>query len=125
MSVGLYSAIGRVPDAARDEITRVLGAFSAAIDRGDDVATALPERARAAGLAAVAAIRSFEARVGERCGAVVEIVATPKGRAIEIGNRGHRGFGQEYEPAAAEVARALAALLTALGATGVFSITLD
>jgi hypothetical protein len=121
---GLYSALGHFTHPAA--VVELLARFGAAVGRGDPAPeAALPPSAHAPGAAAVAAIRAFERRVGVRTGAAAEIVSTPDGPAVELGNVSHRGFGHEHEAAARQVARGLAALLTALGATGVLAFTMD
>jgi hypothetical protein len=124
MARGIYSALGCGPDAVLESVLAILAAFTAALDADGDAVATLPAGARAAGAIAVDAIRGFEARIGERCGAVAERVATPHGPAVELGNRGHRGFAA-HEAAAAVVAATLADLLTALDLTGVFPFTFD
>ena len=75
--------------------------------------------------AAADAIRAFEVRVGCACGLAAEMVATPDGPAIELGNIEHRAFGAEHEDAARVVAEALRAVLEAHGAVGAFAFTID
>jgi hypothetical protein len=76
-------------------------------------------------VAAVREIRTFEARVGVATGVDAEIVSTPTGPTIELGNRGQRGFGAEHEEAASGVARALAEVMRGMGATRVTWFTMD
>lgn len=91
----------------------------------DQHGAALPDAARAVLVAAVREIRAFEARVGIATGVDAEIVTTPTGHAIELGNRGHRGFGAEHEKAAATVAQALAEVMRVMGALRVVWFTMD
>ncbi|MBA2538966.1 MAG: hypothetical protein H0V17_04970 [Deltaproteobacteria bacterium] len=121
MGVGLYSALGD----ADDDVLAILTAFGDALARDEDAVSLLPEEAWVAGASAVREIREFEARVGQPCGAAAERVHTPGGPAIELGNRGHLAFGAQHRSAAEVVARALADLMTALGATNVTSFTVD
>lgn len=119
MARGIYSALGRWPEAELASALAALQRLCAAIDRGAPNRE-LPPSA----VAAVRAIRDFEARVGERCGLRAEIVQTPQGPAIELGNSDHRAF-PEHESAAAEVARSLVLVLEAFGATAAFWFTMD
>jgi len=91
----------------------------------DQQGAALPDAARAVLVSAVREIRAFEARVGIATGVDAEIVSTPTGDAIELGNRGHRAFGAEHEEAAAVVARALAEVMRVMGAPHVIWFTMD
>jgi hypothetical protein len=128
MGRGIYSALGRWPDAQLASELEGLRAIGRELARGvpdDELGTSLPDAPRAALLAAVREIRAFEARVGQPTGLDAEIVTTPAGRAIELGNRGHLAFGAQHEEAAAVVARALANVLAALGATDTFGFTMD
>jgi hypothetical protein len=125
---GIYSALGHWPEESLAGLCETLRSVGRALeDDGarDGELEAWPAPVRVAVAEAVAAIRAFEARVGESCGVDAEIVTTPSGRAIELGNRGHVAFGAEHEDAAATVARSLAALLDALGATSSSWFTMD
>lgn len=128
MGRGLYSALGHWPDAELASTLETLRAIGRELANGvadDELGRALPAGARAALRAAVREIRAFEARVGQRTGLDAEVVTTPTGPAIELGNRGHVAFGAAHDEAAAAVAGALARLLAALGATGAFGFTRD
>ena len=109
-------------------MVEALRALGRAIEGGaneDEVAAAWPAPLRPAVVDAVRAIRTFEARVGRASGLAAEIVSTPSGPAIEVGNRDHVAFGAEHEEAAAVVARCLLPVLEGLGATGAFWFTMD
>jgi hypothetical protein len=128
MARGIYSALGHWPEAELPEVLAALSAIGDEVARGvpdDELAAACSDLARTAVVEAVHEIRAFEARVGAVCGLAAELVTTPTGRAIELGNRGHVGFGDAHEGAAASVARALMAVMRALGATRVAWFTLD
>lgn len=128
MGRGLYSAIGRWPDADLPVIVGILQEIGAALDRDaseEVIAAIVPAAAVEAVLASVRAIRAFEVRVGERCSAIAEIVRVPNGRAIEFGNRDHLAFGMDHEASAAIVAHSLLALLEALGSVGGYWFTMD
>jgi hypothetical protein len=113
--------MGRVCEALR--------AVALAVDAGgeeeEEAVAKVPEGARAAVTEAVRAVPAFEGRVGAACGMEVGVVTTASGSAIELGNRNHVGFGAAHEEAAAEVARRLAAVLEAFGATRTFWFTMD
>jgi hypothetical protein len=121
MGVGIYSALGE----ADDEVLAILKAFGDALEHDGDPLAVLPDHARPAGAIAVMQIRAFEARVGQRTGVGVQRVRARGTMPIEFGNRGHTAFGPAHWNAAEVVARALADLLTALGATDVHFITVD
>jgi len=125
---GIYSALGHWPEAdlaAMLELLRALGRGIVAHQQAEDLLPAHPPAARATLVALIAEIRAFEQRVGAPTGLAAEAVTTPTGPAIEVGNLDHRAFGAPHEAAAAVVARAVAALLEALGGTGVFWFTMD
>ena len=128
MARGIYSALGHWPEAELSRVLETLRAIGREVERRvpeDQHGAALPDAARAVLVAAVREIRAFEARVGIATGVDAEIVTTPTGRAIELGNLGHRGFGAEHEEAAAMVAQALAEVMRAMGATRVAWFTMD
>lgn len=124
---GIYSALGHWPERDLAVVCETLRSVGRAIDSGapDRELAAWSAPARLAVTEAVSAIRSFEARVGQSCGVDAEIVSTPSGKAIELGNRGHIAFGAAHEEAAATVARSLAAVLDAFGATSSSWFTMD
>jgi hypothetical protein len=127
MGRGIYSALGRWPEELLPEMRDLLAGFGAAIDRGateSELAAVLPAVPADVVIAAVRAIRMFEARVGRSCGLVAERVSTPNGPGIEIGNRDHAVF-PAHVVAAEVVARTLVPILEALGATGAFWFTID
>jgi hypothetical protein len=124
---GIYSALGRWPVEQLPARLERLAELGAAIDRGAselELAAVLPGVPAELVIAAVRAIRGFEARVGRRCGLVAEMVSTPNGAAIEIGNHDHETF-PAHAAAAEAVARTLVPILEALGATGAFWFTID
>ena len=128
MARGIYSALGHWPEAdvaAMLELLRALGRRIVAHQPAEDLLPAHPPDVRAILVALVGEIRAFEHRVGAPTGLDAEAVTTPTGPAIEVGNRDHVSFGAPHEAAAAVVARAVAALLEALGGTGVFWFTMD
>ncbi len=128
MGRGIYSALGHWPEAELLRVLEMLRAIGREVERrvpDDQHGAALPDAARAVLVSAVLEIRAFEARVGIATGVDAEIVSTPTGDAIELGNRGHRPFGAEHEEAAAVVAQALAAVMRAMGAPRVLWFTMD
>ena len=128
MARGIYSALGHWPEAdlaAVLELLRALGRGIAAHQQAEDRMPAHPPAARATLRALIGEIRGFEQRVGAPTGLDAAAVTTPTGPAIEVGNLGHVPFGAAHEAAAAVVARGIAALLEALGGTGVVWITMD
>ena len=128
MGRGLYSAVGRWPEAELPARVALLRELGKAIDRhatDDELGAAFAPELRSVIADAVRAIRVFEARVGRACGVDAEVVTTPQGPAIELGNRGHLTFGADHEAAAAVVAQHLARVLDGLGATGTFWFTMD
>ena len=121
MGRGIYSALGRWPEAELVAALETLARLCAAIDRDDpDVDAIVPGSA-----AVLRVIRVFEARIGRPAGLAAERVSTPHGPAIELGNMRHAVFGKAHEDAAGEVARALVSVLEALGGIDVFWFTMD
>jgi hypothetical protein len=128
MARGIYSACGHWPEADLPRMLEMLRAIGRDVERRvpeDQHGQALPDAARAVLVAVVREIRAFEARVGIATGVDAEIVTMPTGQAIELGNRGHRGFGAEHEAAAAIVAQALAEVMRVMGAERVAWLTMD
>ncbi len=121
MGRGIYSALGRWPEAELPAVLATLERLCSAIDRGESDADAIVPGAGDA----LHAIRAFEARIGRRAGLAAERVSTPHGPAIELGNLRHAVFGEAHEDAAGVVARTLVPILEALGGVDVFWFTMD
>jgi hypothetical protein len=124
-----YFAIGWVPPANREQVVALLTTMFDEVragSPGDQATRLLPEPVRAPALRAASLIRDFESVIGEPSAPLVEQnVRTPQ-RADNIGV--FAGGPYRCEAAADlgdQAARALAALLVALGAVDVLCANID
>jgi hypothetical protein len=124
-----YCAIGWVPPAHRGEVLAILNAIVTALAAGfspEDSVQTLVEPARSVAIGAVSLVREFESVIGQPSAPVVEEGVRTADHADNIGV--FSGGPYQCEGAADlgdRAARALAELLTRLGALDVVCANVD
>ena len=127
-----YLAFGEMPDDLRAIVHEQAAQFHAALQAGRtpaEAAEAFPAAAREPASRAAAAVRAFEAEIGQKLGALPWHVYRPRfprpTGSFCVGIQVHFTGSETAQNAAADAAEALDDLLVALGATEVGSSSMD